>query len=612
MTSVNERDETMKVVLIGTHQLSVEYEVALDNCLGVLLLASSIKDLNVECEVLDFYGHSLFHVIDPEEKLEGIVSRIVDTKPDVLGFSTMSNNLILAIDLCCRVKEHNPEIFTLLGGPGVSFKAIEILTEFSNIDAIVRGEADVAFPELIEYLSKGESPEKVKGLLFRNANTIIDNGWPDPIENLDTTPFPKFELLDKKHDGIEPTASIEIGRGCPFNCIFCSTSTYFKRNYRVKSVDRVLQEIDEVQKYLDQTMISFNHDLLTYNREYVLQLAHAIKMREKPLTWGASVRLDTIDFELLRIMRDAGCDSLFIGIEVATPRMQKYIRKGLDLSMLEPTIDQLLELDYGFTLSFIVGFPEENDYDLSELLSYALKLKCKAPKKVTVQIHVLCPEPGSDFYRKWNSNLVYDDYGSLGHTDFPRLEWTQMRETIKHHPDIFPIYYHVDKPPKVRHQYLKLAFLARLIEGNSSHSIREAYRLMRDGLSKLIFSGLDHLSLPPPERTASQIIGLHKTLRNLILKGLKEGRYLDTYYATVSETEYVLSKLLAHKDQSNVSIIHSLYDPMKLIDFVSGDMDESMLETRARYTAFLWDSEKEGAKTVEIPDEYGELLSRYI
>ncbi len=604
--------ESMKIVLVATHQLSMEFDVALDNCLGILLLASSISNQDVDCRVMDFYGRSLFNVDNPEEKLREIIAEIVDTKPDVLGLSTMSNNLVLTLDICKQVKDLLPNTYSLLGGPGVSFKADRIMEEFSYIDGIIRGEADEAFPELIRELANNKVPSDVKGLVFRHNGQIIDNGWPSPIDDLDATPVPMFKLLETKHEGKEPTTSIEVGRGCPFNCIFCSTSAFFKRKYRVKSIERIQREIDEILKYSDDSRVSFNHDLLTFNREYVVRLASAIKKIGKPISWSASVRLDTVDLELLKTMRDAGCDSLFIGIEVATPRMQKIIKKGLDLSSIEETVQQLINLKFGFTLSFIVGFPEEDENDLLELLTYALKFKYMSPKKVTVQIHSLCPISGSTFYSERRHELVYDDYGSPGHTDFPRLEWARLRETITKYPDIFPIYYHVNRPKEIRERYLKLAFLARLIDGSSSHSIREANRVLGNELAQCIFSNISEVQLPPPGRSTGQMVGMLGSLRAIILKDLRKRNLFYEFYDTVSETEQVLSDMLAKRDQSSGHIIQSKYDPMELIDFVAGRIERSALHERNRYTAFLWDSENEKAKTVEVPEEFGEVLKQYL
>lgn len=143
----------------------------------------------------------------------------------------------------------------------------------------------------------------------------------------------------------------------------------------MKSVGRIIDEILQLRNKLGDREVVFHHDLLTLRHEYIEELCREIRRRVPGLTWKCSARFDTIDAHILEEMRRAGCNAIFLGIEAATPRMQKIIDKHLDLSGFEEKIKLLKDLDYRTDLSFIVGFPGEELGDIETLLSLVLRVR---------------------------------------------------------------------------------------------------------------------------------------------------------------------------------------------------------------------------------------------
>ncbi|MHA2223163.1 MAG: B12-binding domain-containing radical SAM protein, partial [Candidatus Thorarchaeota archaeon] len=322
----------MRVVLVATHQISMDYKIPLYRCLGILALASALREESIDCDVLDLSKFHNLSTSDLETVMTEIIDMILDAKPDIFGLSTMSNNLPLALEIAKRLKEQNSDLIVIFGGPGVSFLAQETMESFPFIDAVVRGEADRVFPKYIKDLTEGDA-SSVPGLVHRVSSDIVDHGWPKPIDDLDELPIPLYSSCSKQENE-ESTIYLEVGRGCPFNCTFCSTSQYFKRKYRMKSPQRVIKEISLVQNILDAKTIAFSHDLFTLNKDYVIALCQSLKEHQPPIKWGCSSRLDTLDTELLKHMSEAGCYGIFLGIEVGTPAMQERINQKLDLSRL--------------------------------------------------------------------------------------------------------------------------------------------------------------------------------------------------------------------------------------------------------------------------------------
>jgi radical SAM superfamily enzyme YgiQ (UPF0313 family) len=408
----------LKVVLIAVHQISMDEAIPLHRCLGVLALAASLQKSSIDCEILNLrvFNNSINQ--EYEEFMSALVERIIITEPDILGFSTMSNNLPLALDLSRRIKDKQPNLHIMLGGPGASFQAVEILQAFPSIDAIIRGEADFAFPLYVQARIRGETTPEIPGLVYNLPTGIVDNGWPAPIIDLDDLPIPMYGLCEVPK-GYTKAISLEIGRGCPFKCIFCSTSAFFKRKYRTKSVERVIEEICYIEKELGVRNVLLTHDLLTFDSEYLLHLCRRLENHNPPIRWACSARLDTINQYIIKKMTEAGCRGVFIGIEVGTSRMQKLIGKRLNLNLFHDVIQLMVKYDLPHTLSFIVGIPGEERADLKALLALIFQAKMLSSWKASIQIHVLTPEPGSKILADLKDTLVYDDQGSPGTSGVP-------------------------------------------------------------------------------------------------------------------------------------------------------------------------------------------------
>ena len=383
----------------------MESEVPLFRCLGILALSAALKRKDIEVDVLDLSRFNVGVASDFDAIIEDVFDAISSSNPEILGLSTMSNNIVIALEICRRVKKKHPEIVTILGGPGASFSASGIMASFNQVDFIVRGEADSIFPELIEQMQNKKVMKTINGVVYRDGEEIVDSGWPEPITDLDSLPIPDYEICGTD-DSLDESVTIEVGRGCPFACTFCSTSSFFKRKFRVKSVNRVIEEIALVQQRFGYRRIKMNHDLLTFNRDYIISLCDALSMLDFPIQWGCSARLDTLDDEMLSTMKHAGCDTIYLGIEVVTSRMQQIINKRLDLNRLDNILEIAIGLDFKMILSFVIGFPEETQTDIDALWEFIFRAKSTYSLKIMIQVHSLVPEPGSKLFETMKESLV--------------------------------------------------------------------------------------------------------------------------------------------------------------------------------------------------------------
>jgi len=582
-------------------------------------LAASLGRYNFNCHVFDFEELNNLYNYDFEETMEKVVEKIISAAPDLLGLSTMSNNLATAVDICERVKKKKAGMITVLGGPGVSFCAQEILAAFPWVDTVVRGEADDAFPLYVQALASKKKIPPIAGLVYRSGKKIVDNGWAKPIENLDELPIPAYEFCKDNINEDKGTnlfgdyngISLEAGRGCPFNCTFCSTSHFFKKKHRLKPVRRIIDEILYAREKLGNQRIIFTHDIMTLRHDYMEELCREIQRRVPGLVWKCHARFDSIDKPLLEKMHGAGCNEIFFGIEAAAPGMQKILKKQLDLTGFEEKIKWLKELTFRFSLSYIVGVPGEEPRDIEAILAQALWTKSLCGDNVFIKIHTLVPVPGSELYENWKDKLVYDDYGSPGTSDIP-VHWEKLRTMIQRHPGIFSLYYHFPIGDTGRTRSNKFSMLGTALDSLMRFSMKFAYMILGERLPSKLVRRIDKIQLPPP--AAFRDIEYHilcQSIRQLMLELLESNPILAGKYNTLAQFEIAAQQVLKQKKSGFFKIIEAIYNPQELLDEIKTGKITKKNPPGDKKLSFmiLWDEKESKLKCARVPPEFALIAS---
>ena len=376
--------------------------------LGVLSLAASIREMPHEITIVDLNQEiNAGHLQLTDDFYQTAANLILAESPEVIGMSTMCNSYHITLRLAMSLKALLPSCYIILGGPQASYTDIETLDAFPFIDIIVREEADRSFPELIDKLAAGSSFVRVHGLTIRGSRGIVRTPDASLISNLDDLPLPAYDLYPYELPSALP---IDVGRGCPFNCTFCATSKFWHRRFRLKSVDRLLYEIRILKDNYNAVHLNFEHDNFTFDRRRLLSFCNRLSRSGIDVVWGCSARIDSIDDELLRNMAGCGCKAVFYGIESGSQEMQRVIRKNLHLRDVGETIEATIAAGIQPTTSFIVGFPEESEYDVKGTFNMIQGLL--GYKRLSLQLHLLGPLPGTLEYTKHICKWRYDGYHS--------------------------------------------------------------------------------------------------------------------------------------------------------------------------------------------------------
>jgi radical SAM superfamily enzyme YgiQ (UPF0313 family) len=372
--------------------------------------------------VLERSGHTV-EVLDPnliayDERISDIkfldkqlVARIEACNPDWVGFTTMCDSYYHTISLAKKLRA-DISVPIVLGGPQATATASETLEAFSAIDFILHGESESSLPYFLDALEGRILFEAVPGLTFRDRGQIRTSISAPLIPNLDDLPAPAFHHYSQLAGRLQ-CLPIEAGRGCPFSCDFCSTALFWERKYRLKSGQRMLQEIELLEGIFGTgKLFRFIHDMLTVDKRLVRRFCEILAQADPVRSWTCSARVDCVDAELLELMARAGCRSVYFGVESGSLDMQQKMKKRLKVEQILPRVATARSLGMEVTVSFMSGFPEETLSDLEETLVLVFECVRQHGDSVEVQMHSLAPYIGTEVYDKNEADLRFDGYFS--------------------------------------------------------------------------------------------------------------------------------------------------------------------------------------------------------
>lgn len=365
-----------------------------------------------------------------------MAERILEFNPDAVGFTTLGCNFLVVVRVADELSLRRPTLPILLGGPHATVLAHEILARFPQFDVIVKHEAEATLVPVLDGLSNWRFGE-IPGIAHRNGSQIIETAGQPIVNDLDTLPWPAYDIWPMDRLGSD-YLRVEAGRGCPFSCTFCSTASFFGRNYRLKSPQRLRAELDHLNARYGVRRFSLQHDLFTVSRKKVAAFCEVMLGSE--YEWACSARMDCVDRELLELMSAAGCRSIYFGVETASARLQNVLQKRLDLALFDPTLDDCQRLNIRPTVSFITGYPDETDADQQATLN-CLGSTFHRRVPITRQLHLLTPEPGTKLLKEARERLRFD--GHVSDFNFPPLE-ARDSETILENKTIFPNHHYFE------------------------------------------------------------------------------------------------------------------------------------------------------------------------
>jgi radical SAM superfamily enzyme YgiQ (UPF0313 family) len=423
---------------------------------GLLVLLSTLKDSGLRSEI---YTPQILIARDQDIPL--VAEDILSREPQSLGFSTWCDSFPVSLLLAEEIKKINPDIPVIFGGPQASILAENTVEKYPFVDFVLRGEADYTLPELISRLliGKEEDVKDVPGLVYRDPamkEVILDSPG-EIVKNLDKLPVPAYERIFQKSK-----LRIDAGRGCPYRCTYCTTNQFFSRRYRVKSPGRIIGEMEYCNEKLGVTGFGISHDMFTVNKEFIAEFTGRLSLLNKtlkvPFTWTCSARTNSVSEEMLNQMKESGCIAIFFGIETGSERVQKEIKKNLDLDQAIRMIRHATGLGVDTVVSYMAGFPGETSSDLSDTLESIVQVAIAGARPQFTLLSIL---PGTPIYQQHMEELEYDEI----HSGFSVSYLTEkMKKLVRSDKMIFSSFYYLPNNNISRKTYLFLVDLVNNIE----------------------------------------------------------------------------------------------------------------------------------------------------
>ena len=400
--------------------------------LGLAYLASSLEKNGFSVRIIDAPAEGF--------SSRDIVESCITEEVNLIGVTFLSPMFSSIKKLAEQVKRYHPEVTIIAGGPHPSALPERTLEEIPSIDIICVGEGERTIVEVAEYLSGKREIKDIKGIAYRDGNQIRLNS-PRPMENsLDSLPPPARHLLPMneykltatrtKGSGFCPT--IILARGCPFNCQFCSHP--FGRTFRHHSVNRIMEEVTELIENYEITQVNFEADTLTINKAFVMELCNAIIDRKLNIAWTCESRMDTIDEEMLRIMKKAGCWQISYGVETGSQRLLDYIVKGLTKETIIETFRITKKIGISIRGFFMLGLPTETKKESLKTIRFAQKLN-----PLWAQFTITIPYPGTPMFQQLQREgriqhynwTDYNTWGGWADKKLPYVSEGRTEEEIK-------------------------------------------------------------------------------------------------------------------------------------------------------------------------------------
>lgn len=423
--------------------------------LGVLSLAAVLEQGGLRPRVIDlnrlYYEYLGQGLCGVEPFAEWAAGAILSHRAELYGFGSICSSYPLTLRIARNVKRAQPDKAIVLGGPQASVVDLSTLAAFPFVDFILRGEAEQTLPLLLEELGGPRRFQNVAGLTWRSPFGPARTSPAPLIQDLDSLPLPAFHLTGGLTG--QRSAPLELGRGCPFSCTFCSTNDFFRRKFRVKSPGRMLADMRAIAAQYGIRYFKLAHDMFTVDRRRVVEFCECLLASGENFRWGASARTDSVDAELLELMAHAGCTGLFFGVEVGSARMQKIIDKGLDIDEAKRMISTAERFGMNPTVSMITGFPEEAWED--QCASVDMYMYATRHPGCDPQFNVLAPLAETPIYARHKDELILDNLCSdMSHQG--RIQNQADRELIRQYPEIFPNFYLLPTPGLDRPYFLEL------------------------------------------------------------------------------------------------------------------------------------------------------------
>ncbi len=356
--------------------------------LGLGYLASSALQKGLSVQVVD--GKILGH-----QNMDNTIEAIVSHQPKFVGLSSITVDFPLAVKISERIKQKEPSVKIVLGGPHSNALPVQSLEEAASIDYVLTGQCEFTLVQLIKAQKHHQSIHHIPGLYYRDTNGVIKgNADQLPESDLGSLPFPAWHLFPKTE--VYP---VMTARGCPFKCVFCSHNM----SYVVKSrrTEEVLAEIKWLAKEHGAKVISFEDEtfgLLPKRTNRLLNELIRYNTNSPKIAFAAQTRVNCVTHTLARLMKQAGFEFISLGVESGDQEVLNNAKKNITLMQVREAVSIARKAGLKISLKFIIGLPGDTFRTVRKTIKLATELNPEVFSTASIVAY-----PGSKIYQ-WAIN----------------------------------------------------------------------------------------------------------------------------------------------------------------------------------------------------------------
>ena len=392
--------------------------------LGIASLAAYLKKYGFGVAALDCIALELTH--------DDIVEIIRKRKPRSVGISATTYALPASTTLAERLREEFPNLLIILGGAHANVAGMDAARNISSIDIVsYHPEGETVIHHILKKFSKHnfkresllndvDTMKDIKGIIFRNKNEIVKNLPEDIIKDLDFLPLPARELfpmeryvpLPNQYKKL-PMTNMVVIRGCPYVCTFCDQAATTARR---RSPQKVIEEIRDVVEKYGVKEISFWDDTMSYHKKWMKEFCTLLIEAKLKVIWSCYAAVNTVNQEILHLMKKAGCWNIFYGYETGVAILADNIksnRKNKSMEYMEQVAKWTKDAGIEVRGSFMIALPGENPKLAEQTIQDAIKLDPEY-----AQFSITTPYPGTALYNE----IKNGKWGKLTTEDFSEFQ----------------------------------------------------------------------------------------------------------------------------------------------------------------------------------------------
>lgn len=367
--------------------------------IGLMTISSYLRSKGKDNTILDFKG------ISNNEAFKKIKEAILNKKPKFVGITCLISEVGIVKNICDFIKDYSKNTIIIIGGPHPTICPEHFIDRNVRFDYLVIGEGELTFYDLIKSIEEKCNTDNIKGIAYAKNSKLKFTASRELIKNLDELPLPAYDKIDMEYYcrpnvwAIRPvyisSFSIFTSRGCPYNCNFCVAHTIFGRGVRFISPEKVADHIEHIVKNYKVDALYFLDESFTVNKQRVYDIFKLLEEKGIKLLWGCETRVNLLDEELIRFMKEKGCIQIDFGIESGSDKMLKIMNKQVTASQIINAGNMCKKAGIRQLANMMVNLPGETLEDID------ISLKLVNDMKYNIVLwNTYTPFPGGNFGEK--------------------------------------------------------------------------------------------------------------------------------------------------------------------------------------------------------------------